>query len=82
MTYFRNISTLEELRKQCRDLLEIHHPDNGGNVAQLQEINVEYNSLFKSLKDRHENKATGNDKANTYNNMRDYEEKSVNTDLL
>ena len=58
--YFENISTLEQLRKQYKDLLKKHHPDNGGNVADMQEINAEYDKLFKILKDRHESKATGN----------------------
>ncbi len=30
-TYFKNVNTLEELRKQYKELLKIHHPDNGGN---------------------------------------------------
>ncbi len=30
--YFENISTLEELRRQYKELLKLHHPDNGGNV--------------------------------------------------
>jgi len=53
MEYFKNANTLQELRKQYRDLLKIHHPDNGGNVSDMQEINAEYDRLFKVLKDRH-----------------------------
>ncbi len=30
--YFENISTLEKLRRQYKELLKLHHPDNGGNV--------------------------------------------------
>ena len=54
MKYFKNIETLEELRKQYKELLKAHHPDNGGNVADMQEINAEYDRLFKILKDIHE----------------------------
>ena len=50
--YFENISTLEELRKQYKELLKIHHPDNGGNVSEMQEINSEYDRMFKLLKDQ------------------------------
>lgn len=58
--YFKNINTLEELRKQYRDLLKKHHPDNaGGNTEACQEINAEYDQLFKILKDRHESKSAG-----------------------
>lgn len=64
MMYFKNVNTLEELRKQYKELLKIHHPDNGGNVAQMQEINAEYDKLFKVLKNRHESKTTDNKESN------------------
>ena len=54
MKYFKNITDLSELRKQYKGLLKKHHPDNGGNVADTQDINAEYDSLFKALKDRHD----------------------------
>ena len=55
MAYFKDISTLEELRKQYRDLLKKFHPDNAnGSTEATQEINAEYDRLFKGLKDRHE----------------------------
>ena len=49
MGYFENVSTIEELRKRYRELLKKHHPDNGGDLATMQEINAEYNSLFSIL---------------------------------
>lgn len=69
MKYFKNIETLEELRKQYKELLKTHHPDNGGNVADMQEINAEYDQLFKVLKDKHESKTADSDKT-TYDNMK------------
>lgn len=70
--YFENISTLEELRRQYKELLKLPHPDNGGNLEIMQEINAEYDRLFKVLKDRHENcNASDCNNANTnYNNMK------------
>ncbi len=72
-TYFKNINTLEELRKQYKELLKKYHPDNAnGSTEATQEINAEYDKLFKALKDRHESKATdkdGNAKTD-YNNMK------------
>jgi len=53
--YFENISTLEQLRKQYKELLKLHHPDNSGNLEIMQEINAEYDRLFKFLKNQHEN---------------------------
>ncbi len=48
--YFENISSLEALRKQHKELLKLHRPDNGGNLENMQEINAEYGRLFKVLK--------------------------------
>lgn len=57
--YFQNVNTLEELRKQYKELLKKYHPDNAnGSTEATQEINAEYDKLFKVLKDRHENKST------------------------
>lgn len=70
--YFNNINTLEELRKQYKELLKLHHPDNGGNLEIMQEINSEYDRLFKVLKTQHENNFYSN-RASTnteYNNMK------------
>ncbi len=54
--YFSNVNNLQELRKQYKDLLKKHHPDNGGNVADMQKVNAEYDRLFKLMKDKHGNK--------------------------
>lgn len=72
MTYFKNVNTLEELRKQYKELLKQYHPDNGGNVADMQEINAEYERLFKVLKDRHEN-GTADNKAKADFNKKYYD---------
>lgn len=45
--------TLEELKKQYRVLAMKHHPDCGGNTADMQAINAEYDILFNELKDIH-----------------------------
>lgn len=72
MTYFKNVDTLEELRKQYKELLKKYHPDNeNGNTEVTQTINTEYEKLFKVLKDRHESKATGsNEDKTTFDNMK------------
>lgn len=58
MKYFKNIKTLEELRKEYKRLVKENHPDNGGSVEAIKTINVEYEQLFKVLKnnDKAENK--------------------------
>lgn len=84
--YFKDVNTLEELRKQYRDLLKIHHPDNGGNVTDMQEINAEYDRLFKLLKDRHESKSAdskeNNAKTNFDNMKYDFSEDELLRDML
>lgn len=73
MTYFKNVNTLEELRKQYRDLLKQYHPDNpDGSTEATQAINAEYDSLFKILKDRHEKQTEGRaeDSKTDFNNMK------------
>ena len=65
-TYFKNIQTLEDLRKQYKELLKKFHPDNAnGSTQSTQEINAEYDRLFKVLKDRHESKSESAN-TNTY----------------
>ena len=58
MKYFKNIKTLEEFRKEYKRLVKENHPDNGGSVEAIKTINVEYEQLFKVLKnnDTTENK--------------------------
>jgi hypothetical protein len=49
MKWFKNIETLEELRKMYRKLAMENHPDKGGQVKDMQEINNEYEHLSKNL---------------------------------
>ena len=61
MTYFKNVNTLEELRKQYKELLKRYHPDNpSGSTEATQQINQEYEKLFKLLKDKHDSRQTSN----------------------
>ena len=86
-TYFNNVQTLDELRKQYRDLLKRYHPDNGGSEEETKAINVEYERLFKILKDKHtrqqdtaDNKT---DSKTSYDNMRyNFEEDELLREML
>lgn len=56
MKWFNNPKSLEELKKQYKKLACKHHPDiSGGNEKDMKEINAEYDLLFASLKNVHEN---------------------------
>lgn len=68
--YFKDVNTLEELRKQYKELLKRFHPDNpNGSTESTQEINVEYDKLFQILKDKHDSKA-----ADSHDNKSSYED--------
>lgn len=53
MKWFLNVDCVEELKAQYRKLCMKHHPDRGGNTADMQEINSEYEKLFNRYKDIH-----------------------------
>ena len=55
--YFNNPKTLEELKKQYRELAMKHHPDMvGGSDEAMKAVNAEYDRLFPKLKNVHQNK--------------------------
>lgn len=84
--YFKNVESLEQLRKQYRDLLKQCHPDNvNGSTEATQEINAEYDHLFKMLKNRHESKSADNSnaKSSDYNqHMYDWENDKALREVL
>ena len=51
--YFKNVNSLEELKREYRRLVMIHHPDHGGDTATMQAINAEHDALFEVLKAKH-----------------------------
>lgn len=52
--YFKNVKSFEELKEQFKKLARQNHPDAGGSVEIMQEINCEYDALFPIWKDRHD----------------------------
>ena len=47
--YFKNVKSYNELKSTYKELLKANHPDNGGDLAKMQEINAEYDALFAIL---------------------------------
>jgi curved DNA-binding protein CbpA len=85
--YFNDVNTLEELRRQYKELLKKYHPDNAnGSTQATQEINAEYDRLFKLLKDRHESKSADSKESNAktdFNNMKyDFTEDELLREML
>lgn len=48
--YFSSCHTLEELKKEYKRLAMANHPDRGGDLRTMQEINAEYDNLFMDWK--------------------------------
>lgn len=55
MKYFKNVETLEDLKKEYKRLALIHHPDCGGSDEAMKAVNNEYDELFPKLKNKHKN---------------------------
>lgn len=53
MKYFQNINSLDDLKKAYRRLAMQHHPDCGGDVETMKQINDEHDRLFEVLKAQH-----------------------------
>lgn len=56
MKWFKDVTTLDELRKMYKKLVIRNHPDNGGDEEIIKQINYEYDILFKRLKKEFEQK--------------------------
>lgn len=52
--YFKNVKSYEDLKNQYKKLLKENHPDNGGDVEVMKEINIQYDSLFTIWKNKKE----------------------------
>lgn len=50
MKWFTEVTSIEELRSQYKALALKNHPDVGGSVKAMREINAEYDTLFARLK--------------------------------
>ena len=52
MKYFKNCKTLKELKDTYKKLLKENHPDNGGDLEIMKEINVQFDSAFPIFRDQ------------------------------
>lgn len=57
MTYFKDCTTAEELKKAYHKLASKLHPDNGGDVEAFKAMKAEYEKLFDRLKNVHKTAA-------------------------
>ena len=52
--FFKDVKTVEELKRQYKALAFKHHPDKGGDVEDMKRINAEYDELLKIVGNIHE----------------------------
>lgn len=55
--FFENVETLEQLKAEYRRLTKLHHPDCGGDLETMKQINIEHDRLFEILKAKQNAKA-------------------------
>lgn len=51
--YFNTCKTIEDVKENYRKLAFENHPDRGGNVEIMKQINAEYDDAFKKFKNIH-----------------------------
>lgn len=54
--FFTNCQTLEELKKEYHKLVKKYHPDNGGDIEMMQDINYQFDIWHEELKNKHRTK--------------------------
>jgi preprotein translocase subunit Sec63 len=85
MNFFKNIETLEELRKEYKKLAIKHHPDRGGKTEDMQAINAEYEELLKIVgnirKSANGETYTKSEYDYTKDNFREIISKIINLDI-
>ena len=68
MKYFGTIMSFADLKRQYRKLAIANHPDKGGSTQAMQEINAEFETLYRIWeKRRDEEPKAGNGYENDYN---------------
>lgn len=46
MSYFSNCATQDEIKNEYRRLAKIHHPDKGGDLRTMQDINSQFKAAM------------------------------------
>lgn len=80
--FFKVVNNLEELKVEYKKLAMLHHPDRGGNTKDMQDVNAEYEKLFKQLKNEYNtNPETKYQKNETMEMYRDFINSIIALDL-
>lgn len=72
MKFFTDCKTLDELKKEYRRLAMLHHPDRGGDLETMKQINNEHDEMFELLKKKaNANAQAGKETTETPEEFRD-----------
>lgn len=74
--YFDHLTSVEEIKKLWRELAFQHHPDRGGDLRTMQEVNGQYHEALKRV---NKTTSTGSDgKEHTYYYNEETEQAIIN----
>ena len=65
MKWFSDCTTIEQLKRKYYALASKYHPDHGGDLEIMKEINAEFSEMSKILKNRHERSANNTEEKET-----------------
>jgi hypothetical protein len=66
VSYFKSAKTMDELKAEYRRLALENHPDKGGSVETMQEINADFEILYRVLKLRSPQNAPAEETATSF----------------
>lgn len=55
MKFFNTCKTIEDVKETYRKLAFLHHPDRGGDIETMKQVNNEYEIAFNKYKNIHRN---------------------------
>ncbi|HEX3077981.1 MAG TPA: hypothetical protein VHQ24_14065 [Lachnospiraceae bacterium] len=61
MKWFNNPTSMDDVKRQYKALIRVYHPDNGGDLDKMQEINAEYNELCERYENGYQSNTGGGD---------------------
>jgi hypothetical protein len=80
--YFHTFTTVEEIKAEYRRLAKIHHPDLGGDLRTMQDINVEYHKTLNKFDGTTSTGTDGQEHTYRYNQQTEQEVMDKLAELL
>lgn len=81
MKYFKNITSIENLKTAYKKLARVNHPDMGGDVEVMKAINAEFDILFAALPKVKTNTETANNFRTTFYSQNGWQGSNYNASL-